>query len=90
MTMSSLEESFEQAVRDYSQLESLPAGEDMLAIYSLYKQATVGDVQGERPPLTDFTARAKHDAWARLCGMSRDDAMQRYVDKVNALHVEFE
>jgi len=59
--------------------------EDLLQLYALYQQATIGDVQGDRPGLVDLIAGAKHDAWAKLEGMSRVEAMQRYIARVNAL-----
>ena len=35
--------------------------------------------------MLDMVGRAKYDAWAKLKGMSKDQAMQKYVDKVQAL-----
>lgn len=43
-------------------------------------QATEGDVKGERPNMIRIEARAKWDAWAKLKGMGRDQAMQGYID----------
>jgi acyl-CoA-binding protein len=57
----------------------------MLALHALYMQATAGDVRGERPDFFDFAGGAKYDAWAKLAGMSTAVAMQKYIDKVNAL-----
>ena len=54
-------------------------------MYALYKQATEGDVSGEKPGFFDFVARAKHEAWEELSGLSADEAMQRYIDKVRSL-----
>ncbi len=51
----------------------------MLALYALYKQATVGDVTGERPGMLDLRGRAKYDAWAGRKGMSKDAAMEAYI-----------
>jgi acyl-CoA-binding protein len=56
-----------------------------LKLYSLYKQATTGDVSGKRPGFTDFVGRAKYDAWAALRGNSPDEAMRAYIDLVNKL-----
>ena len=39
--------------------------EDMLRLYAQYKQATEGDVTGDRPGAFDFVDRAKYDAWAK-------------------------
>jgi acyl-CoA-binding protein len=57
----------------------------LLKIYSLYKQATEGDVEGKRPGFTDMVGRAKYDAWAAVKGTSTDDAMQQYVDLIESL-----
>lgn len=81
-----LKEDFEQASAVSKQLPSRPSDDDLLKIYSLYKQATVGDVTGDRPALFDFVAGAKYDAWEKLKGKSSEEAMQEYVDLINKLN----
>ena len=54
----------------------------MLDLYALYKQATTGDVAGDRPGMLDMKGRAKYDAWAKRKGMTKDAAMQAYIDLV--------
>lgn len=44
------------------------------------QQATLGDVQGDRPGFLSLEARAKYDHWAKLAGMSKEEAMQAYID----------
>lgn len=51
-----------------------------LDIYALYKQATEGDINEPLPPANDFVARAKHQAWEKRKGMSKQEAMQDYVN----------
>ncbi len=51
----------------------------MLEMYALYKQATVGDVAGDRPGMMDLRGRAKYDAWAKRKGMTKDAAMEQYI-----------
>ncbi|MBK9037307.1 MAG: acyl-CoA-binding protein [Myxococcales bacterium] len=55
----------------------------MLAMYALFKQATVGDVSGGRPGMLDLRGRAKYDAWAGRKGMTKDAAMTAYVELVD-------
>lgn len=83
--MSDLDERFEQAAAASKQLPSRPDDETMLELYALYKQATAGDVEGKRPGMFDFVAGAKHDAWSRLQGKSRDEAKTEYVALVERL-----
>lgn len=54
----------------------------LLEMYALYKQATVGDVSGSRPGMMDMKGRAKYDAWTKRKGMTKDAAMQAYIDVV--------
>lgn len=83
--MSKLETAFRKAVTDSKKLPDKPDNATLLQIYSLYKQATEGDVQGKRPGFTDMVGRAKYDAWAKLEGKSAEDAMQEYVDLIESL-----
>ncbi len=83
--MSDLKTLFEQAQKDVTSLAERPDNQTLLQLYALYKQATDGDVQGERPGMMDFINRAKYDAWAKLQGQSADEAMQCYVDVVKQL-----
>lgn len=53
-------------------------------LYALYKQATEGDVTGSRPGMLDAINRFKYDAHAKLTGLSREEAMRRYIDQVRA------
>jgi len=83
--MSTLNEQFEQAVADSKNLPERPDNMTMLKIYALYKQATAGDVDGERPGFADMVGRAKWDAWNGLKGQAPDAARQAYVDLIEDL-----
>ncbi|KAI1789031.1 ACBP-domain-containing protein [Ganoderma leucocontextum] len=54
--------------------------EEKLDMYSLYKQATVGNVQGQRPAVWDMLGRAKWDAWAKHKDLDPFEAKWLYVD----------
>jgi len=82
--MSDLQTQFEAAAAAAQNLSKRPDNDTMLKLYSLYKQATAGDVQGKRPGFTNPVGRAKYDAWKKDKGMSQDDAMQQYVDLVES------
>jgi diazepam-binding inhibitor (GABA receptor modulating acyl-CoA-binding protein) len=62
-----------------------PSNEDKLETYSLFKQATVGDVEGSQPWAVQLEARAKWDAWATKKGMSKDAAKAAYVAHVKKI-----
>ncbi|MEA3336685.1 MAG: acyl-CoA-binding protein [Chloroflexota bacterium] len=83
--MTKLRQEFEQATVDSKALKQRPPDQTLLKLYALYKQATEGDVTGERPGFRDMKGRFKYDAWAKTRGMSSEDAMQGYVDLVGGL-----
>jgi len=66
-----------------------PSNQDLLQLYSLYKQSTDGDVNGKKPGMFDFVGQAKYHAWKGLKGMGKEEAMQKYVDYVNELFAKF-
>ena len=76
---------FDQAVADSKSLPDRPSNETLLQLYSLYKQATEGDANGEQPSMYDFVAKAKYEAWSSLKGKSTETAMQEYVNLINKL-----
>lgn len=77
---------FEKAVEDSEGLKDRPSNDTLLQLYSLYKQATVGDVNVAPPDNPfDFVAKAKYDAWAALKGKSTKEAEQDYINLVNKL-----
>ncbi|KIJ20103.1 hypothetical protein PAXINDRAFT_126567 [Paxillus involutus ATCC 200175] len=54
--------------------------EEKLTMYSLYKQATVGNVTSPRPGMFDMLGRAKWDAWEKHRDLDRYEAKWLYVD----------
>ena len=76
--MSDVKAQFDQAVVAARQLTKKPDNATLLKIYALYKQATGGDVKGERPESFNFVEAAKFDAWESEQGTSKDDAMKAY------------
>jgi len=80
-----LKERFEAAVANSKKLTERPANDVLLKIYSLYKQATEGDITGEKPGGFDFKAIAKYRAWEKLKGKSADECMEEYISLIESL-----
>jgi len=81
----SLDEDFNVASQKAFELPH-QSNDNLLKLYSLYKQATEGDARGSRPGFLDLKGRAKFDAWAKLKGMDRLEAKQDYVGLVIHLY----
>lgn len=75
---------FDEALERVKTLPDQPP-DVLLELYGLFKQSTTGDVSGKRPGMLDFKGRAKYDAWATRKGMSKDAAMDAYVETVERL-----
>ena len=69
-----------QACTDYGKSGGSMSNDQALAIYCRFKQATVGDVNTDRPGLFDQKGRAKWDAWSAIKGKSKEEAMTEYID----------
>ena len=86
--MAELPEAFERVLAFMKgESAAAPSQEQMLSMYALYKQASAGDCNGTRPGLLDVVARAKHDAWAQLRGVTSADAMRDYIAEAVALPI---
>ena len=83
--MADLKKQFEDAAKKALNLKDRPDNDTMLRLYALYKQATAGDVSGDRPGMMDVTGRAKYDAWAQRKGEAREAAMAGYAQLVEKL-----
>lgn len=80
----SLKDSFNQALVNVKSLTDL-GNDELLHLYALYKQATVGEVSGKKPGMLDFKGRAKYEAWEKQKGLSQEAAMEKYVTLVKKL-----
>ena len=83
--MSELDDRFTAAADASKTLPARPDNDTLLAMYALYKQATVGDVSGDPPGAFDFVGKAKYDAWTALKGQTKDQAKTTYVALVEEL-----
>ena len=83
-----LKAKFEAAAVAAKQTKRRPDNPTLLKLYSYYKQATDGDAKSDRPGGFDFVGAAKHDAWTKLKGMTKDEAMQNYIKQVERLNRE--
>ncbi|KAI9476038.1 MAG: acyl-CoA-binding protein [Benjaminiella poitrasii] len=63
------------------------ANDKKLYFYGLFKQATIGDCNIEKPGLFDFVARAKYDAWQGFKGLSFREARNLYIEALENLKV---
>ncbi|HEV3104074.1 MAG TPA: acyl-CoA-binding protein [Trinickia sp.] len=83
--MSDVDALFEQAQVDVKSLPEKPGNMTLLRLYALFKQATEGDVHGDKPGFADIVGKYKYDAWASLKGTTQAFAKAQYVELVDSL-----
>ncbi|OQX68146.1 MAG: acyl-CoA-binding protein [Sorangiineae bacterium NIC37A_2] len=76
---------FESAQARVKALPFTPGPAELLELYALFKQATVGDVSGSKPGVFDLKGRAKFDAWEKKKGLSPEAAQAAYIKLVEKL-----
>lgn len=59
--------------------------ESKLELYKYYKQATIGDINTDKPGFLNFVAKAKWDSWNEIKGTSKEEAMNLYIKKSKEL-----
>jgi len=80
--MPDLKKKFDAAAASVLKAKKDPGNDMKLRLYAHYKQATEGDVAGEKPGFADFVNRAKYEAWAKLKGTPAEKAMEGYIKLV--------
>lgn len=84
---------FEEAVKRVNTLKSegkLALGEeDVLEMYSLYKQATLGDNRTPEPWMFEYIKKKKWQAWKSRAGMLPFVARALYCKKLSEIEEKF-
>ena len=83
--MSDLRKKFDAASAAVTKAKKDPGNDMKLKLYAHYKQATEGDVAGDKPGFTEFVNRAKYEAWAKLKGTPTDQVMEAYIKLVERI-----
>lgn len=90
-----LSRQFQQAAEQVSSLDPARVTPEMHTLYGLYKQATSGDhdtyqqevgrEEHDNPDGPTGLSQAQWEAWSQFKGLSREDAMRRYVQEARKL-----
>lgn len=79
----------EEAIALTKKFTSKPSNEELLKLYGLYKQATEGDNETERPGGFDFKAAAKYNSWLAFKGKSKTEATDEYLALVEEISKKY-
>ncbi|EGV66667.1 acyl-CoA-binding protein (ACBP)/diazepam binding inhibitor (DBI)/endozepine (EP) [Yamadazyma tenuis] len=76
---------FEEKAAAVKDLPKRPNDDELLKLYGLFKQATVGDNNTSKPGFLDLKGKYKWEAWNELKGTTQDDAESQYIDLADEL-----
>lgn len=80
---------FEEKAEAVKNLPNKPSDAELLELYGLYKQATVGDNTTAKPGVFDFKGKYKWEAWEGRKGLSQEEAEQAYIALVDSLIAKY-
>lgn len=69
----------QEVVNEFGKSGQKLTNEQALELYAYFKQATVGNVNTQRPGMFDLSGKAKWDAWKLKEGISQLQAREAYV-----------
>ena len=87
MSKSNLENKFDMSCMLVKTLVKPPSDKDLLYLYGMYKQATVGNCNAEEPSKFSLKQRAKWEAWNMNKDIEKSVAMAFYIGKVDEIFV---
>ncbi|KAK6620338.1 Acyl-CoA-binding domain-containing protein 2 [Polyplax serrata] len=76
---------FDAAAEKVRTLTKKPTDEELLSLYGLFKQGSVGDNETSKPGFLDMKGKYKWEAWMKLKGKSQDEAKEEYIKLVESL-----
>ncbi|CAF1230128.1 unnamed protein product [Adineta steineri] len=79
---------FDKAAEEVKNLSKKPSDDDLLKLYGLFKQATVGDNNTSKPGMFDLKGKYKWEAWEANKGKGKEDAQKAYIALVKELQAK--
>lgn len=89
--MDALEKAFLLAYQRISQDATALPADTMLRIYAYYKQATQGKIHASFQAMpNDLKDAFKFNAWSQISHLSKEEAMQAYIDLAHSIFEQYE
>lgn len=58
-----------------------PTDEELLTLYGLYKQGTLGNNTTDKPWIFEIEKTAKWNAWLKNINLTKEEAQKKYIDE---------
>ena len=86
--MSDIEKEFQKYSQEIKKIKTKPSDKDLLILYGLYKQSTIGDCNTKKPGFLQFKEKSKWESWNSYKGKNKEESMKEYIKKVKELFNE--
>ena len=83
--MSDIEKEFQKYSQEIKKIKTKPSDKDLLILYGLYKQSTIGDCNTEKPGFLKFKEKSKWESWNSYKGKNKEDSMKLYINKAKSI-----
>ncbi|KAF9167368.1 Acyl-CoA-binding domain-containing protein 1 [Actinomortierella ambigua] len=80
---------FDAAAAKAKTFTKSPTNDELLELYALFKQASVGNNTTARPGMFDIKGKAKWDAWSEKKDITKEDAEAKYIALVEKLSATY-
>ena len=77
-------EEFEKVIELVKKNIDIFSEKDKAFLYKYYKQATIGDINIDKPAFIYYKEKQKWNEWNSVKGVSKSDAMKEYIKFVNS------
>ncbi len=85
----SLEQDFNTAAEEVKNLTKKPSDKDLLKLYGLFKQSTLGINNEPKPSIFNPTASSKWNAWYENRMLSKNMAKRKYIEIVEQFKLKY-
>ena len=75
-----MEETFNISVDLIKNLSGKCNNDELITVYKYYKQAKFGDINIKKPFIFNLKENTKWEAWNSIKGLSKEEAMNEYID----------
>ena len=85
----SLDEYFDTAAEEVKKLNKKPSDKDLLLLYGLFKQSTIGTNNEVKPSIFNIKEVSKWNSWYENRMLSKNMAKRKYIELVQEFKTNY-
>jgi diazepam-binding inhibitor (GABA receptor modulating acyl-CoA-binding protein) len=84
-----MEETFNISIDLIKTLSNKLSKDELIDVYKYYKQAQIGDININKPNFFNIKESTKWEAWNSVKGLSKEKAMEEYINLSIVLYEKY-